>query len=263
MHPNQQDISCPGCGKGFIRAGSLVDHLEKNECPGITIAHFDRYRTVHALREQFITTLSRDDDDGVSSYVRAQTATETTGGVMLERDEEHYAAAWPSLAPEPIPNPMSGSKEEILSRHRPGNLSAGTKKDTLLSGVTGTLSDFTESVRTTQGIIPLEQNGKWKEHIDDRKAKSSASARESSAAKTSFPDTTERNVHNALADMLIGTPQESTISRFSNGEPVDAANPDSRHYNPGAFKNFLGCYKCPYPHCSSVKRHPQNGVTHC
>ena len=253
MHPNQQDICCPGCGKIFIRAGSLVDHLEKNECPGITIAHFDRYRTVHALREQFLSALSHDEEDGVS-HTTDQTATETTGGVALERDQEHYMTAWPSVSREPIPSHQNGSKVEDQSRRRPVKLSASTNKKTLLSGVAGSSASSAESKLLTQDIVSLrEDKGKWKAHINDGKAKAPAWAEASCAAQTFFAEPERRNKQKALAEMLIGMPQEAQISHFSNGQPLDAANPDSRHYNPSTFRNALGKYICPYPGCLSVK----------
>ena len=240
MHPSEQDP----CGKMFIRAGSLVDHVEKNECPGINIAHFDRFRAVHALREHLLSTLSHDDDGGVS-HSTTQTATETTGGVALEHDQEQYIATWPSLAPEPILSHQNRSKVEDRSRRHPEQPSTDSNKTTLLLGAAASSSSFAESVVLMQGIVG--------EHEDKGKAKAPAWAGASSAAQSLFPEPMQKNMQAALAEMLTGTPQQEPIHKFSNGQPVDAANPDSRQYNPGAFRNILGSYQCPYPGCTSVK----------
>lgn len=35
MHPNEQELSCLGCGKTYIRLGSLIAHLELDSCHAI------------------------------------------------------------------------------------------------------------------------------------------------------------------------------------------------------------------------------------
>ncbi|KAK4238498.1 hypothetical protein C8A03DRAFT_43772 [Achaetomium macrosporum] len=35
FHPAKQDLACPGCDKQFVKAGGLIDHIEKNRCTRI------------------------------------------------------------------------------------------------------------------------------------------------------------------------------------------------------------------------------------
>jgi hypothetical protein len=36
LHAKEQDLDCPGCGKHFTRLGSLIAHIEFNDCKAVT-----------------------------------------------------------------------------------------------------------------------------------------------------------------------------------------------------------------------------------
>ncbi|PHH60307.1 hypothetical protein CDD81_1862 [Ophiocordyceps australis] len=45
VHPQKQELICPGCGQGpFSRVGHLVQHIENGGCSGITVYEIDRIR---------------------------------------------------------------------------------------------------------------------------------------------------------------------------------------------------------------------------
>ncbi|TEA18231.1 hypothetical protein C8034_v011431 [Colletotrichum sidae] len=44
MHPQEQNLNCPGCKKRFIRLAGLMHHLEHNECPFISRSDVDQMR---------------------------------------------------------------------------------------------------------------------------------------------------------------------------------------------------------------------------
>lgn len=44
MHPQEQNIVCPGCQRRFVRLAGWMKHLEHNECPGIKRMDVDKNR---------------------------------------------------------------------------------------------------------------------------------------------------------------------------------------------------------------------------
>ncbi|KAF6819148.1 DNA polymerase subunit alpha B [Colletotrichum sojae] len=44
MHPQEQDITCPGCQRRFVRLAGWMKHLEHNECPNIKRQDVDKNR---------------------------------------------------------------------------------------------------------------------------------------------------------------------------------------------------------------------------
>ncbi|KAL2880927.1 hypothetical protein SGCOL_003577 [Colletotrichum sp. CLE4] len=44
VHPQEQNLTCPGCQKMFVRLAGWMRHLEHNECPGIRRADVDQSR---------------------------------------------------------------------------------------------------------------------------------------------------------------------------------------------------------------------------
>lgn len=67
MHPKEQDLSCLGCGKKYIRLGSLIAHLELDSCHAINSqARQDlaaRRRQRQQLHDRFKAALKHIDEN--------------------------------------------------------------------------------------------------------------------------------------------------------------------------------------------------------
>ncbi|QSZ37166.1 hypothetical protein DSL72_009260 [Monilinia vaccinii-corymbosi] len=71
LHPKEQDLSCLGCGKKYIRLGSLIAHLELDSCHAINSEAREnlaaRRRQRQQLHEKFKASLKNiDDNAGIS-----------------------------------------------------------------------------------------------------------------------------------------------------------------------------------------------------
>lgn len=66
MHPKEQSLSCLGCGKQYIRLGSLISHVELNSCQAVNEARGTlaaRKRQRHELHEKFKAGLKEIDEN--------------------------------------------------------------------------------------------------------------------------------------------------------------------------------------------------------
>ncbi|MCJ1478882.1 hypothetical protein MMC13_007566 [Lambiella insularis] len=269
MHPNPQDLNCPGCSAKFIRAGSLIDHIEKNKCISISVQQFERYRAVNALRDAHLSALEGDEEDDVDAPFIGSEATDTVGGVEIPFEkEEDYVVSFPSLAP---------------AAKKTGNEPNTIGRPPLAVGV-----DTTANVSTLHSGKSLYPEASDRKGASGRKSddplvlpkeqeKTSAWTNSASASKKLFPKSQKQEMqqavdpngqgaprysHQALADMVTGSASFSPGLCFANGEPVEAINPQSPHFNPEAFRDVLGRYKCPYPRCGKFFPVRANFVAH-
>jgi len=272
MHPNPQDINCPGCGEKFIRAGSLIDHIEKNTCKNITIDQFQRYRAVHAIREATISTLRTEfaEDEDCPVVEDAESVTDTiSGGVTLEPEEDHLGPGedevqfkYPTLAPNIVPTVQ-----------RPG---PGGPRPQPVSVQAAPLKGFSYADKAKANLPPAipiaapptATKPKNVPHIlmdsPPGEMKFPAWTRPGPDAKMLFPASMPRDisanrprdVQEIMTRMLVGQERPSPGLRFLNGQSVEAINPASKEFNPDGFIDPLGRWKCPYPGCGSVRADP-------
>jgi len=271
MHPNPQNLHCPGCGEKFIRAGSLIDHIEKNTCKSISIDQFDRYRAVHAIREAHISTLEDDcvDDEDVSIMDDTASLAQTNmGGVDLELGGDHLGSGedehidgvqFPTLAPKVVLPPRmgpDGPKPQALSiRAAPAKgLSYADRAKANLDQAKVNLTSAALAAAQTKMDSPPGQR------------KFPAWTIPEPGATALFPENQDRyidpnkprDVQEILTRMLVGQQRDSPGLKFLNGLTVDAIDPKSPKFNPDGFIDALGRWKCPYPGCGFVESIRQN-----
>lgn len=256
MHPNPQDLVCPGCSDRFIRAGSLIDHIEKSKCSRISIEQFERYRAVNAIREAHLTTLADEDDDVGIRFVGSE-VTNSVGGVDIPPDKKaDYEESFPSLIPASKP---AGNDIGTLDRVR----SPLTSVHDIVAIVSPlhSVEDLHLGIGEGNSALDVMKDPSIQPNAQE---KHPAWTRAGSASKTLFPEPNKQDVpqikdlkgqatprysNHDLADMVTGSVSSSPGLCFANGEPVEAINPQSSQFNPEAFKDVLGRYKCPYPRC--------------
>jgi len=263
MHPNPQNLYCPGCGENFIRAGSLIDHIEKNTCKSISIDQFERYRAVHAIKEAHISTLSDDyveDEDVPIMDDTASLAETSIGGVDLKSedhlgpDEEEDAFQFPTLAPHVVPVPCmgpGGPMPQVLPVRAapPKGLSYADKAKANLDQAKVNLTSAALAAAQIKMDSPPGQR------------KFPAWTTPEPGATALFPENKDRyidpskprDVQEIITRMLVGQQRASPVLKFMNGLTVDAIDPTSPKFNPDGFIDPLGRWKCPYPGCGLVE----------
>ena len=236
MHPNPQDLSCPGCGAKFVRAGSLIDHIEKSKCLRISVDQFERYRAVNAIKNAHLTSLEFD-EDGESLFAEAE-ATESVGGVDLVTENGEDEDSISSL---------SNAIDAAVIQDQEPSSSKATEEFPALGASTP---------RSTAGALPPRQSGPrvkipaWSTPgSTSHKVFVAASKQNPEDAKQFSESGTARYSRPVLVDMTTGSVPVRPGLTFSNGQPVEAIDPTSANYNPDAFKTILDTWKCPYPKC--------------
>ncbi|KAI9738555.1 MAG: hypothetical protein M1835_003223, partial [Candelina submexicana] len=66
-HAAEQNLLCVGCGVKFVRAGGLMDHIEKNQCSAIPKQEFERRRAQKELVRAFLADPAQQIRYGVTS----------------------------------------------------------------------------------------------------------------------------------------------------------------------------------------------------
>ncbi|MCJ1229729.1 hypothetical protein MMC12_006399 [Toensbergia leucococca] len=100
-HAADQNIACPGCGEIFVRAGGLVNHIEKNTCPFITSKMFWDRRGEKEIYMHQLSQLANDTESLLGA--ESEAGDSVSGGVPLDRssiidkDDEDYASVFPTL----------------------------------------------------------------------------------------------------------------------------------------------------------------------
>lgn len=268
MHPNPQDLHCPGCGEKFIRAGSLIDHIEKNTCRSISIDQFERYRAVHAIREAHLSTLNgreETEDEDVPLMDDTESMTETSiGGVTLEPETDHFGpdddereVQYPTLAPNAVPTPQFGPGGPSAlplptsTATGKGKSYADKAKANLESA---TPSEAPSTPVTSKKVIQVSMDSPPGER------KFPAWTTQAPGTRILFPENKSReldpnkpqDVQEMMTRMLVGQVKSSPGLKFLNGQSVEAINPQSPEFNPDGFIDPLGRWKCPYPGCGLV-----------
>ena len=249
----------------FTRAGGLIDHIEKNTCKNITIDQFHRYRAVHAIREATISELNDEtfEDEDVPLVDDEESVPDTiSAGVTLEPDEDYLgpgedeaAFEYPTLAPDLIPPTQRSGPGGPMPRSLPvragppkGFSYADKAKANLPPVVAGETLPTPVKSKDAAQVSPDSPPGERKFPAwttpgpDARILFPESKPRDISANKP-------RDVQEIMTRMLVGQEFASPCLRFMNGESVEAINPASKEFNPDAFIDPLGRWKCPYPGC--------------
>lgn len=114
MHAHEQNIKCRGCGKVFLKAGALLSHIEKNQCPGINRAQFETHRAMVAIRMDNMSNANNRDENPVS-FATSTVGDSLGGGVRLDDLSLLDENETPDDLGEPLPTFESGSSGSSTS----------------------------------------------------------------------------------------------------------------------------------------------------
>ena len=266
MHPNPQDLNCPGCGAGFVRAGSLIDHIEKNKCMRISVDQFERYRASHAIKNAQLTSLGIDEDD--ESIFAVAPDAESVEGVDLVTDNGDDADELRSLTTatnELVVQELEHGRSiktmaSVLASQADANggtsirhLSTSLHSEDFPPLVDGTARKTAEAPASTQAGPQIKIPAWSTPGSTSHKVFVETAKHNPKNAKQNIQSGTTRYSHPVLTDMTTGSVPTKSGLTFSNGEPVDAIDPASPNYNPDAFKTIIDTWKCPYPRCGYVR----------
>lgn len=83
MHAHEQNITCRGCGKVFLKGAALLSHIEKNQCPGINKEDFETHRAMVAIAMHNLSNSDKNDEDPLS-FPTSTAGDSLGGGVRLD-----------------------------------------------------------------------------------------------------------------------------------------------------------------------------------
>ena len=225
FHPTEQKIPCPGCNEVFIRAGGLVNHIEKDLCSKITKQHFQRSRAMQALVVAHMSSLGVPEEDDSLLDLGDTDIGGSPGGVPISQEV---------LVPENAGGTFAASFPALTS----------TKKAESEVGQRET--------ETSQPAAPVQGGGSsvWgQETAKTLFPEAKPSDQYPDVEKLSRNITKQRYTNDKLAELVLGKSDTVSNLRLPNGATLEAIDPKSPKYDPEAFKNVLGRYVCPHANC--------------
>ena len=120
MHAMQQNIKCRGCGKVFLKGAALLNHVEKSQCPGISVSDLETGRALVALGMHISSNVADEEQD--FPFAPSTVAESVGGGVPLEPDslldDMDVPESLPSVM-QSVGGSVSSSSSKSTSRARP------------------------------------------------------------------------------------------------------------------------------------------------
>ena len=225
LHPTEQKIPCPGCNEVFIRAGGLVNHIEKDLCSKITKQHFQRSRAMQALVVAHMSSLGvPEEDDSLLDLGEADIGG-SPGGVPISQEV---------LVPENAGGTFAASFPALAS----------TKK------AESEMDQKENEDEQPVAPVPGAETGVWgQETAKALFPEAKPSDQYPDVEKLSRNITKQRYTHDKLAELVLGKSDTVSNLRLPNGASLEAIDPKSPKYDPEAFKNVLGRYVCPHANC--------------
>ena len=228
FHPTEQKIPCPGCSEVFIRAGGLINHIEKDLCSKITKQHFHRSRAMQALVVSHMSSLGMpEEDESLLDLGETDIDGSPGGGVLLSQEAlvpenagSTFATSFPALA--------STKKAESKVDQEAGNRQPTTHVQGGVGGGSGVWGK-----ETAKMLFP---EAKLSDQYPD-------------VEKLSRNVIRQRFTNDKLAELVLGKADTISNLRLPNGATLEAIDPKSHKYDPEAFKNVLGSYVCPHANC--------------
>ena len=225
FHPTEQKIPCPGCNEVFIRAGGLVNHIEKDLCSKITKQHFQRSRAMQALVVAHMSSLGvPEEDDSLLDLGEADMGG-SSGGVLISQE---------ALVPENAGGTFAASFPALASNKKAE--SDASQKDTETQQDAASIEGGGTGVWGQETSKTLFPEAKPSDQYPD-------------VEKLSRNITKQRYTNEKLAELVLGKSDTVSNLRLPNGASVEAIDPQSPKYDPEAFKNVLGRYVCPHANC--------------
>ena len=245
MHPQKQNLKCPGCGEKFVTGGALVAHIEGNRCKSITKAQFARVKALQAI---FGIVASQEEfSEGPQSVLDAPSHSSQPPPSSSLTTTFHPNGG-PAQAIESTSQSIQAEASALISPTTPNVLPHTTHA----SQVVQEQGETSHTARSGADVIvesPIRQvslqgpQNHQKYAIGDISGHGKDSARELQR----------------LSRIMFGG--KNTISALGNqdGSPFLEADPFSRSYRPGMFRNILGKYVCPHGGCKYVSAtiHPK------
>lgn len=272
-HPAEQDIICPGpqCNRKFVRAADMIEHLEKDQCPGIR-AHEFRANIQHTYvvkqiwkedLEQFRKNLNRnqvaEEQPGRISGSEDQHGEDDgeddneDGGVdILGQTDQEQMGGYKPLEPEVdlMSNQVSHSHDQrhpsgwpflpntkvddLLKPLRSTHISSQSRKDSVIDDSDDeTASQSTVTTATTQMVFSDTRPSAWSSQ---------------STAKSLFPTAQKKPAD--FGAILQQRQQEIQLDDSSNFLKARVWHSGSADYNVDFFfVATIGKYCCPFPSC--------------
>ncbi|MCJ1466960.1 hypothetical protein MMC07_005582 [Pseudocyphellaria aurata] len=242
MHAHEQNITCRGCGKVFLKGAALLNHIEQNQCPGIDKTDFETQRAMMAIAMHNISNSENNDDDALS-FPSSTAGDSQGGGVRLDGlsllDENETRDALDEASPK-------------LGSHS-SQSSASTSKDTPFR------SKLYESNYPTLGSEP---KGKTKRSEASTTSESESVRVNESWVNHNFPG----------APQTPAPPGWTPIPSSENGllSTINPANGQIGHFRVMDLKRdvvtghyycpFMKCPHGPYPTVEQVQEHLRSGI---
>ncbi|SLM38354.1 Zinc finger, C2H2-like [Lasallia pustulata] len=285
-HAADQNLRCIGCSEVFKRAGGLMDHLERDRCPQIKSADFEKHRAIKEIfmaqiasqvteRPGSVTATSDDGDSG-----------EEAGGVsvkmssLLDNLEDDNSVDYPTLHPASAV-PLGSRTVSATTLHASAWPELGASRSGGWNTATGTLNKNTARETPTENTAkgtPTENTAKRtptentamrtadadvSEPVQDTDTQQeSTTAWGGSSSATLFPDAPKTPVTLNWTTSILD-PSNSLNTRNEPKIVLESTmDPNSPRFNPHQFRNAIGMFKCPYPRCSKSFPNPKTFTAH-
>ncbi|KAI9827347.1 MAG: hypothetical protein M1819_006989 [Sarea resinae] len=223
FHAAEQNIKCVGCGSIFIRAGGLMQHIEKDLCGTVTRKNFEKHRATKELVNAFLNNPEGRRGSSILSGAASTIASIDNGGGVSLKDLE-------SILDEQDGGSTKGSLIAPLSQK------SKVKQD-------GTWPQLGEGSEVDDSEVDLLTGA-------DSRSVASVSTRwgggGGSASSKLFPGAPKTPVTPEEATRL----EELAAANTVNGFNTHVWHPGSKDFRAEAFKNHItDKYHCPYPRC--------------